>query len=339
MNKKYATNRFTGAFERKIFSDLNTNIKSNSMILLACSGGPDSTALLLVMAHVWSRDKINVAYFDHGLRSKQKSNLEYKFLKKICDDFGIKIIKGKRDKRLKKVSEDALRNSRYRWLSKSCEDLKIQYIMTGHNQNDQAETVLFRLIRGTSLDGIKAMQIKTSLDNIFTNQNHKNKVFILRPLLNISREEINSYLNAMNVSALHDSTNDDNKYMRNYIRNEVIPSLKKINPKVIDSVSRFATIANLENDVLSALAEKHYKKAVTEKMNSVQIDKQLISKLPLSQINRVIIQCFQYLELKFNNDQISHIVDFIEKNKAHYALANAEAYATKKLITIKRLIK
>ena len=104
-------------------------------------------------------------------------------------------------------------------------------------------------------------------------------------------------------------------------------------------MSRFATIANLENDALSALAEKHYKKAVTEKMNSVQIDKQLISKLPLSQINRVIIQCFQYLELKFNNDQISHIVDFIEKNKAHYALANAEAYATKKLITIKRLIK
>tara|TARA_Y100000817_G_scaffold308008_1_gene295153 strand:- start:251 stop:1270 length:1020 start_codon:yes stop_codon:yes gene_type:complete len=339
MNKKYITNRLTGAFERKIFSVVNTNIKSNSSVLLACSGGPDSTALLLIMARVWQSENIYVAYFDHGLRSKQKSNSEYKFLKEICDDFDIKIIKGSRDKRSKKVSEDALRNARYRWLAKVSQDLKIKYLMTGHNQNDQAETVLFRLVRGTSLDGIKAMQIKAPLDNSFVDKNNQNKVFIVRPLLDISREKINNYLYSKNVQALHDSTNDDNKYIRNYIRNAVIPSLKKINPKVVDSISRFATIVNRDNDTLSSLAQSNYDKVVFEKKNSVEIDKKAISNLPPSQINRVIIKCCQYLELKFNNDQITHIVDSIAKNKSYYSLTNAEAKTTKKLITIKRLIK
>ena len=87
------------------------------------------------------------------------------------------------------------------------------------------------------------------------------------------------------------------------------------------------------------MAQSNYDKIVFEKKNSVEIDKKAISNLPPSQINRVIIKCCQYLELKFNNDQITHIVDSIAKNKSYYALTNAEAKTTKKLITIKRLIK
>ena len=339
MKNKYITNRLTSALERKVSYALDGEIPINSKLLLACSGGPDSTALLLIMARIWQTNKINVAYFNHGLRSKQKSNLEYKFLKNICDHFEIEIIKGSRDKKIKAVSEDALRNARYKWLAQVSQDLKIKYIMTGHNQNDQVETVLFRLTRGTSLDGIKAMQIKTSLNNLFINKKNQSSLFLLRPLLNTSREEIDRYLNSVKVSALHDSTNDDNKYIRNYIRNEIVPSLKKINPKLIDSISRFAAIVNLDNDALSMYAKKHYRKIVVEKKYSVEINKQAISKLPPALINRVIICCCQYLELKVNNDQINHIVDFIEKNNAHYSLPNAEAMTTKKLITIKRLIK
>ena len=339
MKNKYTPNRLTSALERKISSVLDGEISINNKLLLACSGGPDSTALLLIMAQIWPTNKIYVAYFDHGLRSKQQTNLEYQFLKNICDHFEIEIIKGVRDKKSKGISEDALRNARYKWLAQASQDLKSKYILTGHNQNDQVETVLFRLVRGTSLDGIKAMQIKTSLNNLFINKKNQNTLFLLRPLLNTSREEIDRYLNSMNVSALHDSTNDDNNYIRNYIRNEIVPSLKKINPKVIDSVSRFAAIVNIDNDALSMYAKKHYKKIVVEKKQSVEINKQAISKLPPALINRVIIRCCQYLELKINNDQINHIVDFIEKNNAHYSLPNAEAMATKKLITIKRLIK
>tara|TARA_Y100001970_G_scaffold54748_1_gene69436 strand:+ start:1981 stop:3000 length:1020 start_codon:yes stop_codon:yes gene_type:complete len=339
MKNKYTANRFTRALERKISSFLDGKIQNNSKILLACSGGPDSTTLLLIMAQIWPTNKITVAYFDHRLRSKKKTNLEYKFLKDICEHYDIKIIRGHSNKKSKIVSEDALRNARYKWLARSCQDLKIQNIMTGHNQNDQAETVLFRLIRGTSLDGIKAMQVKTSLDSVFINQKKQTKLFLFRPLLNTSREVINSYLNSMNISALYDSTNDNNKYIRNYIRNEVMPTLQKINPKVIDAVSRFATIVNVDNDTLSMYANKHYRKIVVEKKHSVEIDKQAISRLPPSLINRVILDCCQYLEIKINNDHINHIVGFLEKNRAYYSLPNAEARTTKKLITIKRLIK
>ncbi|PZC40317.1 MAG: tRNA(Ile)-lysidine synthase [Chloroflexi bacterium] len=339
MNDIYPHNRFSDSFERRLFTKVNVNLKKNEKLLLACSGGPDSTSLLLAMSRIWSNLNIKVAYFNHGTRSKLEHEKEFVFLKKICNILNIEIFKGNNINTKLKKSENFLRISRYDWLRKICSEQGINYLLTAHNLNDQAETLIFRLTRGTSLEGIKSMQIISKLS-----ENHKNNIFLkkdiilFRPLLDVPRWEIEKYLKTLNIDAINDPSNTDNAYSRNYIRQKIIPGLEKINPKAIESIARFAEIANQDNDTLHILAKKFYKKIVVEKRTSVEIDISKLSKLSNSMISRVIILGCHYLKIEINSDQIEHLRVLKDKKDSIYKLSKAEATISKSVITIKQLI-
>ena len=339
MKDTYPYNRLSSSFERKIHKRLTHVIDAKSKMLLACSAGIDSTAMLLMMTRCYPKNKIEVAYFDHGTRSKKAHQKEYDFLTEICTNLNVQIHRGVLNKKIKKQSEEVLRLARYQWLSTLCNENSFQYIVTGHHLNDQAETLLFRLTRGTSLDGIQSIQIVSQLNNeMILNKKMNNNIFLLRPLLDFAKNDLKAYLDALGIKAISDPTNNDLSYSRNLIRNKVLPKLEDINPKAIHAIARFALIAQKDDKALLFFANQNYSEIVTEYDTAVKIDIVKLNKLPNAIITRIIILSCRYLNLSINSDQIKHIIDLKDKNRAIYSLSKAEVTTNKKVITIKQLI-
>ena len=143
---------------------------------------------------------------------------------------------------LEKFNENSAREKRYEALEKCRIENGYTYIATGHNMNDNVETVIFRLLRGTGLDGLKGIP--------------KKRGHIIRPILGISKEEILEYLKVNNISYRIDYTNLTNDYSRNIIRNKMMPIMKEINEGYLDNISRFITLLNEDNEVKRYIKKK-----------------------------------------------------------------------------------
>lgn len=199
-----------------------------SKILIAFSGGPDSVFLYHHLKKE-NKHKLALCYVNHNLRVDVDNDI--KFVRKFSLDNNVEIFI--KSIKIDKFSEKEARDKRYEILEKIRKENNFEYIATGHNKNDNVETILFRLIRGTGLDGLKGIPEKR--DNI------------IRPILNFKKEDILEYLNNNKIEFLKDYTNDENKYSRNKIRNQIFPIMKEINPKFIDNISRLIYQINEEN--------------------------------------------------------------------------------------------
>jgi len=207
--------------------------ESNAEVVVACSGGIDSTALANAVAQCIYLDHgdsiITLAYVNHGLRSEVDSEIEHiKDLSgKLCADYII--LDGRIDPNKPGIQERA-RKKRYQLLNDFCQGLpKVRrqyvYLLTAHNANDQAETVLFRTMMGR-----KQTKIPKRV--------HKSWGQIYRPFLRFTRQDIEKYAKVFNLSWCEDSSNATDKYTRNKIRHHLIPWIESnINPNVIKSIS------------------------------------------------------------------------------------------------------
>jgi tRNA(Ile)-lysidine synthase len=216
-------------------------LEQGERVVVALSGGPDSTALLAVLASIAHEMDLSliVAHFNHGLRGAE-SDEDEKFSRDLSDRMGLVFCAAKMDQNNKKgVSpEDFYRRERYSFLNKVAADYQAQKIALGHNLQDQAETVLLNLLRGSGLEGLKGILPKRDGN-------------IIRPLIEISRPEIISYLNKAGISYRQDSSNNSRMYLRNQIRNELIPHLKeKYNPKIEESLAQMAKILRKEDEFI-----------------------------------------------------------------------------------------
>lgn len=208
-----------------------------SKILIAFSGGPDSVYLYYYLKKLGHN--LAICYINHNLRDDVDKDMEFviNFAKKENIKYFIKELK------LNKFSENIAREKRYEELKKVQIENNYEYIATGHNKNDNVETIIFRLLRGTGLDGLKGIQ--------------KVNGSIIRPILDITKEEIVDYLHRNNIEYLIDYTNNENKYSRNIIRNKLFPIMKDINPNFIENISRFITILNEdENEIKKSIKLK-----------------------------------------------------------------------------------
>ena len=199
-------------------------IEKKDKILLAFSGGPDSVYMLEQLLSIKDEYELtlHLGYVNHNLRKDVNRDIE--FVKKIAEKYDLKY--SILDIYMDKFSESLARELRYEKL----EDLKIKLgfnkIATGHNKSDNAETIIFRIIRGTSIDGLKG--ISPRRDDI------------IRPILYLTKNEI---LSRVNNEYIIDSTNLENDYSRNKIRNLIFPIFKEINNGFIDN------IVNLYNNI------------------------------------------------------------------------------------------
>jgi tRNA(Ile)-lysidine synthase len=240
-------------------------LQKGDKVIVACSGGPDSVALLHLLNQIKGKYdlKLIVAHVNHKLRG-QESDEDERFVKRLTQnlrlDFYARSFDVARIARKKKVSiEEAAREVRYQYLARLAQRLKATKIALGHNADDQAETVLMRLIRGTGALGLTGMSIVRGK--------------IIRPLLQIKREEIEEFLKEQNLDFRIDSSNLRQDYLRNRIRLELLPHLKRnYNPKIIDALNRTASILSAQEDYLEKETLKEFGKMAKAQKEKISLD-------------------------------------------------------------------
>lgn len=218
-------------------------------IVAGISGGPDSVCLLdmLVLLAKKKKFKLLMAHVNYGLRGED-SNEDEKFVKKLAEKYGLRCEVLNAQKKIKgKINEKKLREIRYAFFEKVRKENKFDLIAVAHNQDDQAETILMRLLRGSGSGGLSGIRPR----------NNK----LVRPLLALSREEILVYLKEKKLKYRIDKTNRENIFLRNRIRNKLIPLLERgYNPILRRALAGRAEVSGEEYDFLIQCAEKVFQK-------------------------------------------------------------------------------
>ena len=207
------------------FIDEKSLCKSDNKLLIAISGGADSVALFLCLKELGY--DVELAHCNFNLRGDESDNDE-EFVKQLADKFGVRLHLKSFDTQKyadeNKVSiQMAARDLRYKWFNELLVDNNLNYIAVGHHKNDDVETFFINLTRGSGLKGLLGIQSK--------NNN------VIRPLLCVSRLEIEAYLSAVKQSFREDSSNKSVKYLRNKIRHELMPLLTEMNPSIQETIS------------------------------------------------------------------------------------------------------
>ncbi len=211
---------------------------TNQRLAVACSAGLDSMALLKMLIATHPQDLIYCLHLDHGLRDD--SDLAREFLEEFCEEQSIHF--HSQTLKLKEISSDenTARDARYSFFEQACQQHNTKNILMAHNLNDQAETILFRLFRGTNSAG---------LQGIMTQRSH-GELKIHRPLLGINRKTLEAYCVMNDVDFVEDSSNTNIDYARNRIRHNILPEALRINGNVIENINRLSNIISEEQDFL-----------------------------------------------------------------------------------------
>ena len=217
-------------------------------VLAAVSGGLDSMCLLHLLT-VWGRERnisVTAAHFNHRLRGAE-SDRDERFVRDWCAAHGVPFVSGRENvrelaEREGLSIEEAAREARYAFLTGEKERLDCQYVLTAHHADDNAETMLLNLLRGTGLRGLTG--IPAARD------------FIVRPFLQVSREELAAYAAAHGVPHVEDSTNASDDAARNVLRHQVLPILRQLNPRAVEHMSRTAALLAADEAALEADCER-----------------------------------------------------------------------------------
>jgi tRNA(Ile)-lysidine synthase len=202
--------------------------KPGDTVLVAVSGGPDSVFLLIALKFLQKKlrlRRIVVCNLDHGIRAGE-SGADSFFVEKMAEDAGLGFIHKKVNipaSKPKNISvEEAAREQRYKFFAAAAQTAKANVIATGHTLDDQAETVLMRIIKGASLKGLVGI----------SPVRHEGALRVVRPLFELEKKEIEKYLDDRSIEYRIDSTNLEPVYFRNVVRKEILPGLEKHNPRL-----------------------------------------------------------------------------------------------------------
>ncbi len=281
----------------------NFSILKDKKLLLAISGGLDS----MVMVHLLAKSnyEIAMAHCNFQLRGIESFN-DQNFVKDFATANNIKIFITQFDtqafaKDYKCSTQVAARELRYNWFYELLETKKLDYILTAHHADDNLETFLINLSRGTGLDGLTGIPSQ-----------NKN---IIRPLLIFSREEIENYAKLNRIEWREDSSNASDKYLRNKIRHHLIPILKELNPNFLDA---FKKTQNYLKDAQSIVRDGDYmvyKEVASEDENGVYFDLK-----KLKQLSNYKAYLYQWLN-EFNFSDWSAVYDLVDGQSGKYILS------------------
>ena len=233
-------------------------IEYGSHVIIGLSGGPDSLCLLHALAQIADSLELTLipVHVNHKLRPE--ADAEEDNVVKICDRLGLECETFEADcsglsEELRISTEEAGRQIRYEIFDDTAAQLEASgvprssiLIAVAHNADDQAETVLFRLLRGTGVHGLSGMPVIRNSESGYT---------IVRPLIDAERSEIEEYIRENRLHPNIDASNMTNDYTRNSIRNELIPYLQeKYNPSVKQALRRYAQLAELDDSLLNEIA-------------------------------------------------------------------------------------
>jgi len=280
---------------------LKRQIKKGDTVILGVSGGPDSVFLLhqclaLAKKHPF---RLIVAHLNHNLRGAD-SNRDEQFVKEFAADHKLIF----ETKKIGKISsgniEEEARNARYRFFAGLLEKHAAACIMTAHHRDDNIETILFNLIRGSFLDGLTGMETFSPERKIF------------RPLLEVSKKEILQYLSARRIPFRMDKSNNDLKLSRNLIRHKIIPLIKKINPNFENTFSKNIELLKETSQYIGQNAERICKKGNSPHLETFLSQSKIIQK---TIINRMYRDLHGNAE-NFNRSHLAQILQMLDKKQS-----------------------
>lgn len=291
---RYMLKKIKSFIERDLIKD------KTEKIIVGVSGGLDSVVLLDIL------NKLGytciVAHCNFHLRGEE-SNRDEQFVYELAQSLNLKFLKIDFDtykyaKEQKISIEMAARELRYNWFEKMSQEHQTPYIAIAHNANDSVETVLLNLIRGTGLKGLLGISV----------QNDK----VIRPLINTFRDELEVYAENNNIKYIVDSTNLEDDYARNKIRNLVLPILSEINPATIQNIHHSTTILSDNWGIYTETIENIKQNVIQESDEEILIDIEKIQKLKYR--NSILFELLR--TYNFNSSSVADINKAIENNQS-----------------------
>ena len=279
---------------------------------MGVSGGPDSVCMLDVMAELAPKYDLEllIAHVNYGLRGKD-SDKDEEFVRRLAEKHNLEIavllphpprwssghLLPKKEKDVRKIpSEDILRKIRYEFFEEIRKKNNFNLIAVAHNSDDQVETFLMRVIRGSGLTGLSAMKYKTEK--------------IIRPLLGISRKEILEYLKTRELKYRIDKTNEQLMFFRNKIRNKLIPYLEKnFNPQIKKTISGSINSIAEDADLLEKIAAEYCRKKKELRVSEI------LALHPALQ-RRIILKAVEKAKKDLKDIEAAHVEEILKALKS-----------------------
>lgn len=257
----------------------------NDKIVVALSGGPDSVALLHIL-HSLSTDyslTLYAAHLNHLLRGREAEEDAY-FVRELAKKLKVEIrteeADVKREAKEKGLSlQEAARRVRYDFLKRMAREVGASKVALGHQLDDQVETIFLRLIRGTGAEGFRGIPPKRELDD---------KITIIRPLIDISCQQIREYLKEKAVSFRTDSSNLCEDYLRNKVRLALLPLLCQLNPGFRERLIRTAKLWQADDEYLCAITEEKFCQAILKDEERIVLDLKGLKGLRTPILSRIL---------------------------------------------------
>ena len=236
---------------------------SGETVLVGVSGGPDSMALLYLLMDIRNEYGIalKLAHLNHGFREEAAGEAE--FVRKTAVSLGLPVIIRCIDVPAIKETDglsaqEAARKARYAFFAEAAEEAGASMVALAHTADDQAETVLMRLLRGSGPLGLSGIPPVRKISSQESGGRRQGPI-IIRPLIECSRKEIEKYISERNIPFVTDSSNLKMDYMRNRVRMELLPFLQGYNPNIKETLVRTADVARRANQFLDMEADRIYK--------------------------------------------------------------------------------
>ncbi|MEK7435234.1 MAG: tRNA lysidine(34) synthetase TilS [Cyanobacteriota bacterium] len=305
--------------DKKVLSFIQKKnlLKSGDNCLIALSGGADSISLfyiLIKIAKILKISKISIAHVNYNLREQDSIDEEI-YVKSIAEkynlDFYCKSIKLLEIKEKNKSLEDFAREIRYNFFEEICNKYNYNKILVAHNSNDHAETIIMKLIKGTVL-GLKG------IDSIRDFSTTNNKLKIVRPVLCLSRKEIEEYCNKNKIEYKIDKSNFSNDYTRNRIRNNLLPLFIEENTNFLETIRNSSDIFSEEQTFILDLSIEYYKKSLLKiETNMIILSEKIIKNLNHVLIKKIVKYSFEELtksKKSIASNRFEEIISSISKN-------------------------
>lgn len=288
-------------------------IDPNDHLLLAVSGGVDSMVLLHYLQEYSKTNplKLAVAHLDH--QKRPESAMDCEFVKQACKQYSIPCYTDKLTEMSRGNFHNNARKTRYDFFVEIANEIGADKIVLAHNANDNVETILMRLNRGSSFEGYRGILPRTYYKDIE----------IIRPLLSVSRLEIMNYKELHKVDFVSDSSNEEDSYTRNRYRHHILPFLESENPKYLEKFEQFSSYQTKAYHLIETLSNSYLQKHVKEDKDSLMIDitsfRDLEDILKMEVIKQIVnLQTDNAVELHHTN--INDIIHLCLNDKSHVEL-------------------
>ena len=299
--------------KKKVLEFIRKNklVKKGNSVVLGVSGGADSICMLKLLSDLQKRLGISlyVLHINHMIRGEE-ADMDAAFVKKICTKFKvphrvINVDVPAFAEREGLSEEEAGRYVRYSEFSKYAYEVGATKIAVAHNSNDNAETVLMNLARGTGIKGLGGIPPKREMEDA-----NGNVLEVIRPILCLSRKEIEDYLNENEIEYRNDSTNDSTDYTRNKIRLEIMPLLENINDNAMQNITNASNELADTSDYIEKDVDEAYEEFVTEEGGKLFLSDESFAIDPIV-LTGVIRKMIEHLAGKLKDITRIHVGDVV----------------------------